>query len=82
MMPFPQLWAVCFFIMLLLPGLDTQTAFVGSMVKYEPLTYNRTYVSPGWVHVLGWVMAFLSILMAPVVALFLLGTRKGNLKQC
>jgi len=30
MMPFPQLWAVCFFIMIILLGIDTQVSLTNT----------------------------------------------------
>uniref|UniRef100_A0A4W5Q1W6 Transporter n=1 Tax=Hucho hucho TaxID=62062 RepID=A0A4W5Q1W6_9TELE len=31
-------------------------AFICSLVEYQPLTFNRWYVYPGWVYVLGWLL--------------------------
>ncbi|KAI7802390.1 hypothetical protein IRJ41_008736 [Triplophysa rosa] len=149
MMPLPQLWAVCFFIMIILLGLDTQggmyvfqlfdyyacngacvlflsvfeslamgwtfgaermfdiiedmtktrpnyifmlcwkyftplvslVSLVCSLVQYQPLTFNRWYVYPGWAYALGWLLALSSILLVPGWALGRLFTGKGNLRQ-
>jgi len=45
--------------------------FVFSLVKYSPLTYERSwgsYAYPDWAIALGWIMALSSIICIPVVA--------------
>ncbi|CAM9910213.1 unnamed protein product [Lampetra fluviatilis] len=39
--------------------------FVFSLVKYTPLTYNKTYLYPDWAQGLGWAMALSSMLCIP-----------------
>ncbi|KAM6932895.1 sodium- and chloride-dependent GABA transporter 2-like [Xenentodon cancila] len=56
-------------------------AFICSLVKYQPLTFNRWYVYPSWAYVLGWLMALSSILLVPGWALYKLGTGTGTLSQ-
>ncbi|KAG5269424.1 hypothetical protein AALO_G00201850 [Alosa alosa] len=56
-------------------------SFICSLVEYQPLTFNRWYVYPGWVYVLGWMMALSSIILIPGLALFHLTTGKGTLKE-
>ncbi|XP_028821629.1 sodium- and chloride-dependent GABA transporter 2-like isoform X1 [Denticeps clupeoides] len=56
-------------------------SFVGSLANYKPLTFNRTYTYPVWVNVLGWIMMLSSSLAVPVLAVYLLCTGKGSLKQ-
>ncbi|KAG7223112.1 hypothetical protein INR49_015871, partial [Caranx melampygus] len=56
-------------------------SFICSLVKYQPLTFNRSYVYPSWVYVLGWVLALSSILVVPGCALYKLATETGTLSQ-
>ncbi|KAM9733064.1 sodium- and chloride-dependent GABA transporter 2-like [Menidia menidia] len=56
-------------------------SFICSLVKYQPLTFNRWYVYPSWAYALGWVMALSSILLVPGWALYKLGTSTGTLRQ-
>ncbi|XP_078484910.1 sodium- and chloride-dependent GABA transporter 2 [Ciona intestinalis] len=51
---------------------------VFNIIKYEPLTYNKTYHYPIWGHVLGWGLALSSILMIPARAIYILCKAKGN----
>uniref|UniRef100_A0A4W6CSG6 Si:ch211-132b12.3 n=1 Tax=Lates calcarifer TaxID=8187 RepID=A0A4W6CSG6_LATCA len=64
----------------LTPGVSLGS-FICSLVKYQPLTFNRWYVYPAWAYVLGWVMALSSILLVPGWALYKLGTGTGTLSQ-
>lgn len=61
--------------------LFSQTAFICSLVWYQPLTFNRWYVYPAWAYVLGWVLAVSSILLVPGLALYKVATGSGNLIQ-
>ncbi|XP_028821634.1 sodium- and chloride-dependent GABA transporter 2-like [Denticeps clupeoides] len=56
-------------------------SLIGALANYKPLTFNRTYTYPGWVNVLGWMMTLSSGLAVPVLAVYLLCTGKGSLKQ-
>ncbi|KAL7878241.1 hypothetical protein AOLI_G00092150 [Acnodon oligacanthus] len=59
----------------------SMVTFICSLVKYQPLTFNRWYVYPNWAYGLGWAMALSSILLVPVWALVQLWTGRRNLKQ-
>uniref|UniRef100_A0AAY4EC19 Uncharacterized protein n=1 Tax=Denticeps clupeoides TaxID=299321 RepID=A0AAY4EC19_9TELE len=56
-------------------------SLIGSLANYKPLTFSQTYTYPGWVNVLGWMMTLSSSLAVPVLAVYLLCTGKGSLKQ-
>ncbi|PNJ37116.1 SLC6A6 isoform 4, partial [Pongo abelii] len=77
MMPLPTFWSILFFIMLLLLGLDSQGCFIFSLVKYIPLTYNKTYVYPNWAIGLGWSLALSSMLCVPLVIVIRLCQTEG-----
>ncbi|XP_030248846.1 sodium- and chloride-dependent GABA transporter 2-like [Sparus aurata] len=66
---------------LYLTPLVSLTAFICSLVWYQPLTFNRWYVYPAWAYVLGWVLAVSSILLVPGLALYKVATGSGNLIQ-
>lgn len=57
-----------------------QSIGVYSLIKYERFTY-KDYVYPWWGEVLGWCMAFSSMLAIPVYALYKIITNKGTLKE-
>lgn len=61
--------------------LFSQGSFICSLVKYQPLTFNRWYVYPDWAYMLGWVLALSSILLVPGWALYKLSTGTGTLTQ-
>uniref|UniRef100_A0A667YX78 Transporter n=1 Tax=Myripristis murdjan TaxID=586833 RepID=A0A667YX78_9TELE len=56
-------------------------SFIGSLVQYKPLTFNRSYVYPAWVNLLGWLLALSSIVVAPGWALIKLVTGPRPLSQ-
>ncbi|XP_073689372.1 sodium- and chloride-dependent GABA transporter 2-like [Garra rufa] len=64
-----------------LTPLGSLVCFVFSLVEYQPLTFNRTYVYPDWAYALAWLLALSSILLVPgwVIGRMLAG--KGSLKQ-
>ncbi|XP_051952916.1 sodium- and chloride-dependent GABA transporter 2-like [Xyrauchen texanus] len=64
-----------------LTPLVSLASFICSLVEYKPLTFNRSYVYPGWAYVLGWLLALSSILLVPGWALGQLIAGKGSLKQ-
>ncbi|XP_064856576.1 sodium- and chloride-dependent GABA transporter 2-like [Oncorhynchus nerka] len=55
-------------------------SFICSLVEYQHLTFNRWYVYPGWVYVLGWLLALSSIVLVPVGALLQICTGTGRLR--
>ncbi|KAG9348297.1 hypothetical protein JZ751_002032 [Albula glossodonta] len=56
-------------------------SFIFSMVEYQPLTFNRWYVYPGWAYVIGWLLALSSIVLVPGWALLKLSVNTGSLRQ-
>ncbi|XP_040901650.1 sodium- and chloride-dependent GABA transporter 2-like [Toxotes jaculatrix] len=66
---------------LFLTPLVSLASFICSLVKYQPLTFNRWYVYPVWAYVLGWVLALSSILLVPGWALYKLATGSGTLRE-
>ncbi|KAF7652993.1 hypothetical protein LDENG_00089030, partial [Lucifuga dentata] len=56
-------------------------SFICSLVKYQPLTFNRTYLYPHWAYVFGWLLALSSILLVPGRALLKLSTGPGTFSQ-
>ncbi|KAM7413494.1 hypothetical protein PAMA_020738 [Pampus argenteus] len=69
---------ICWLFLTPLVSLGT---FIFSLVEYQPLTYNRWYVYPAWVYVLGWMLASSSIIMVPGWALYKLSSGTGTLRQ-
>ncbi|CAB1349213.1 unnamed protein product [Coregonus sp. 'balchen'] len=55
--------------------------FICSLVEYQSLTFNRWYVYPRWVYVLGWLLALSSILLVPRWALMQICTGTGSLRE-
>ncbi|XP_045241631.2 sodium- and chloride-dependent taurine transporter isoform X1 [Macaca fascicularis] len=51
--------------------------FIFSLVKYVPLTYNKTYVYPNWAIGLGWSLALSSMLCVPLVIIIRLCQTEG-----
>ena len=49
-----------------------------SIVKYEPLTYNKRYDYPAWGHAIGWSLALSSILCVPIRAVYVVVTSEGD----
>ena len=58
----------------------SQVSFICSLMEYQHLTFNRWYVYPGWVYVLGWLLALSSIVLVPVGALLQICTGTGRLR--
>lgn len=55
-----------------------QAILIFSIVKYEPLKYNKVYDYPAWGHAIGWTLAFSSILCIPLRAIHVVLTSKGD----
>ncbi|XP_061073712.1 sodium- and chloride-dependent GABA transporter 2-like [Conger conger] len=61
--------------------LVTLGSFIFSVVKYQPLTFNRWYVYPDWAYVLGWLLALSSVLLVPGWSLVKLSISTGTIRQ-
>ncbi|CAL8098928.1 unnamed protein product [Orchesella dallaii] len=48
----------------------TFTILLYSIVKYEPLTYNKKYQYPLWAQAFGWFLALSSMLMIPITFVY------------
>ncbi|XP_061074379.1 sodium- and chloride-dependent GABA transporter 2-like [Conger conger] len=61
--------------------LVTLGSFIFSLVKYQPLTFNRWYVYPDWAYMLGWLLALSSVVLVPGWSLVKLSISTGTLRQ-
>jgi len=52
--------------------------FLFSIIKYEPLTYNKTYNYPYWGHLIGWALALSSICCIPIRMILVISRSEGN----
>lgn len=55
--------------------------FIMTMANYESLTYNRTYHYPMWGIAIGWCLAFMSVIMIPIVLVYKLMLAEGTMKE-
>ncbi|XP_078517838.1 sodium- and chloride-dependent taurine transporter-like [Lissotriton helveticus] len=55
------------------------SCFIFSLVKYTPLTYNKTYTYPDWAIGLGWCLALSSMICIPMVVAIRIVQSKGSL---
>ncbi|KAG7472575.1 hypothetical protein MATL_G00110080 [Megalops atlanticus] len=55
--------------------------FIGSLVKYTPLTFDNSYEFPWWGYLIGGVLTLSSTLMVPVWMLYVMGVTPGTLRQ-
>ncbi|XP_053574795.1 sodium- and chloride-dependent betaine transporter [Bombina bombina] len=62
------------------PGVCLGT-FLFSLIKYTPLKYNNSYVYPTWGYVIGWLMAFSSMICIPLYAIYIIMRTKGPFIQ-
>uniref|UniRef100_UPI00358E0B9A sodium- and chloride-dependent taurine transporter-like isoform X1 n=2 Tax=Myxine glutinosa TaxID=7769 RepID=UPI00358E0B9A len=63
---------------MLVTPLLTLASFMFTLVKFEPLVYNKVYVYPSWAQGLGWCMALSSMLCVPGYAIVRLVGTKGS----
>ncbi|XP_061073698.1 sodium- and chloride-dependent GABA transporter 2-like [Conger conger] len=61
--------------------LVTLGSLIFSLVKYQPLTFNRWYVYPDWAYVLGLLLALSSVVLVPGWSLVKLSISTGTLRQ-
>lgn len=52
--------------------------FLFSIVKYEPLKYNKKYEYPYWGHMIGWTLALSSIVCIPIRMIVVIRRSEGN----
>ncbi|XP_072045893.1 sodium- and chloride-dependent taurine transporter-like [Amphiura filiformis] len=62
------------------PGF-TAAIFFYTLIEYEPLTYNDTYVYPAWGYALGWGMSVASMVQIPLYALYKLLVTNGTFPE-
>uniref|UniRef100_UPI00358F8689 sodium- and chloride-dependent GABA transporter 3-like isoform X1 n=2 Tax=Myxine glutinosa TaxID=7769 RepID=UPI00358F8689 len=75
--PFPLIkWCWMF----ITPGICAGI-FIFSLVKYRPLTYNKTYVYPNWGYGIGWTLAFSSMICIPLGILYKIIDTKGTFAE-
>ena len=61
-----------------------QGLFVVGIMSYDKLTYDRKSVSyefPDWSIAIGWLMAIVSIIWIPIVAVYELWKAEGSLTE-
>ncbi|XP_061083816.1 sodium- and chloride-dependent GABA transporter 2-like isoform X2 [Conger conger] len=56
--------------------------FILSLVRYQPLKFNLTYVYPDWAYVLGWSLGLFSVLLVPFWIIFKIAQSKETVWQC
>ncbi|XP_078485479.1 sodium- and chloride-dependent GABA transporter 2-like [Ciona intestinalis] len=59
----------------------TSSVFIYSLVQYEPLTYNRTYIYPMWAQVVCWCLALSAILWIPFYAVYRFAVAQGTMYE-
>uniref|UniRef100_A0A8C8TEP7 Sodium- and chloride-dependent creatine transporter 1-like n=1 Tax=Peromyscus maniculatus bairdii TaxID=230844 RepID=A0A8C8TEP7_PERMB len=69
-------WCWSFFTPLVCMGI-----FIFTIVYYEPLVYNNTYVYPWWGEAIGWAFALSSVLCVPLHLLGCLLRAKGTMEE-
>uniref|UniRef100_A0A8C6T642 Sodium-and chloride-dependent GABA transporter 2 n=1 Tax=Neogobius melanostomus TaxID=47308 RepID=A0A8C6T642_9GOBI len=55
--------------------------FVFSIVRYQPLKFNKTYVYPTWAYVLGWCLGLFCVLLVPLWMVYKLIQMNGTIGQ-
>ncbi|XP_050546751.1 sodium- and chloride-dependent GABA transporter 2-like [Daktulosphaira vitifoliae] len=71
-------WYICW---VYLAPLVMITVFVFFIIKYEPVTYGKSYTYPWWGEGLGIFISLLSMIWIPLYALYYLITQPGTLQQ-
>ncbi|XP_078730376.1 sodium- and chloride-dependent GABA transporter 3-like [Lampetra fluviatilis] len=75
--PFPLIkW--CW--MYVTPGICA-SIFLFSLIKYQPLTYNKTYTYPDWGYGIGWMLALSSMICIPIGGGYKLLTTTGTFRE-
>uniref|UniRef100_H2ZG31 Transporter n=1 Tax=Ciona savignyi TaxID=51511 RepID=H2ZG31_CIOSA len=69
--------AGCFACYLVGLTMVTRAIIIFNIIKYDPLTYNKTYNYPAWGHAIGWGLALSSIIMIPLRAIYILCKAEG-----
>lgn len=58
-----------------------QGTFIFSLVRYNPLKFNKTYVYPTWAYALGWCLGLFCVLVVPLWIIFKVTQMKGTVWQ-
>nr|XP_032828162.1 sodium- and chloride-dependent GABA transporter 3-like [Petromyzon marinus] len=75
--PFPLIkWCWMF----VTPGICA-SIFLFSLIKYQPLTYNKTYTYPDWGYGIGWMLALSSMICIPIGGGYKLLTTTGTFRE-
>ncbi|XP_047437780.1 sodium- and chloride-dependent GABA transporter 2-like isoform X1 [Mugil cephalus] len=75
--PFP-LMKICW--LYITPAVCMGT-FIFSVVKYQPLKFNKTYIYPTWAYALGWFLGLFCVLLVPLWIIFKVTQMKGTVIQ-
>ncbi|XP_056463377.1 sodium- and chloride-dependent GABA transporter 2-like [Gadus chalcogrammus] len=74
-------WPVMKYCWLYLTPAVCLGTFIFSVLKYQPLKFNKTYVYPGWAYALGWSLGLFCVFLVPLWMVFKVSTMKGDLIQ-
>ncbi|XP_078529842.1 sodium- and chloride-dependent GABA transporter 2-like isoform X2 [Lissotriton helveticus] len=55
--------------------------FLFSVIKYTPLTYDKTYVYPWWANAVGWMLTISSVICIPLWSIYKFYSIKGSLTE-
>ncbi|CAF87236.1 unnamed protein product, partial [Tetraodon nigroviridis] len=55
--------------------------FICSLINYQSLISSKGYVYPDWAYLLGWAMAWSSIVTVPIYVIVKLCLTKGTLRH-
>lgn len=73
----PFWWKLCWCF--ITPG-TIIALLVFIFINHQPVTYDK-YVYPEWSIVVGWLLAFISIIPIPLVAVLQIAKAEGTLKE-
>ncbi|CAK8675192.1 unnamed protein product [Clavelina lepadiformis] len=60
---------------------STIVLIVVSIANYKPLTYNKTYIYPGWAVGIAWMLAMSSMIWIPAYGFYRFSMAPGSLKE-
>lgn len=55
--------------------------FLFSIIRYQPLKFNKTYVYPTWAYVLGWCLGLFCVLLVPLWMVYRVSQMDGTVGQ-